>query len=122
AGNTPDDDAISWPSLTNVGPNVMNAPTTPSDAVSATEYRLPRRRFHGHCASAQATDAARTTATTTARRSSAAPRRLSGGTSTTSSSGGGPPANGPTGPEGPDRKSTRLNSSHVSISYAVFCS
>src|SRR5207249_5965632 len=23
--------------------------------------------------------------------------------------------------EGPDRKSTRLNSSHVSISYAVFC-
>src|SRR5207253_10287514 len=25
------------------------------------------------------------------------------------------------GPEGPDRKSTRLNSSHVAISYAVFC-
>src|SRR5437868_12712005 len=24
-------------------------------------------------------------------------------------------------PTGPDRKSTRLNSSHVSISYAVFC-
>src|SRR5690242_21288276 len=24
-------------------------------------------------------------------------------------------------PEGPDRKSTRLNSSHMSISYAVFC-
>src|SRR5438874_6302997 len=24
-------------------------------------------------------------------------------------------------PEGPDRKSTRLNSSHVEISYAVFC-
>src|SRR5437868_11830914 len=24
-------------------------------------------------------------------------------------------------PSGPDRKSTRLNSSHVSISYAVFC-
>src|SRR5699024_4584122 len=24
-------------------------------------------------------------------------------------------------PDGPDRKSTRLNSSHVSISYAVFC-
>src|SRR5437868_12840891 len=28
-----------------------------------------------------------------------------------------PPADGPVG----DRKSTRLNSSHVSISYAVFC-
>src|SRR5699024_9692339 len=26
-----------------------------------------------------------------------------------------------TTPNGPDRKSTRLNSSHVSISYAVFC-
>src|SRR5690348_17874194 len=25
------------------------------------------------------------------------------------------------GPRGPDRKSTRLNSSHPSISYAVFC-
>src|SRR5207253_10466074 len=25
------------------------------------------------------------------------------------------------GPEGADRKSTRLNSSHVAISYAVFC-
>src|SRR5690349_23745039 len=25
------------------------------------------------------------------------------------------------GPAGPDRKSTRLNSSHVEISYAVFC-
>src|SRR3712207_8821505 len=24
-------------------------------------------------------------------------------------------------PEGPDRKSTRLNSSHANISYAVFC-
>src|SRR5207302_10154170 len=24
-------------------------------------------------------------------------------------------------PQGPDRKSTRLNSSHVKISYAVFC-
>src|SRR5690242_21557193 len=24
-------------------------------------------------------------------------------------------------PQGPDRKSTRLNSSHMSISYAVFC-
>src|SRR5690606_40715353 len=30
-----------------------------------------------------------------------------------------PPARGPV--EGPDRKSTRLNSSHVKISYAVFC-
>src|SRR5690625_6456234 len=29
---------------------------------------------------------------------------------------------GPTVPQaGPDRKSTRLNSSHVAISYAVFC-
>src|SRR5699024_12222103 len=28
---------------------------------------------------------------------------------------------GPSGPCPPDRKSTRLNSSHVSISYAVFC-
>src|SRR5690625_5937334 len=27
----------------------------------------------------------------------------------------------PTRPFGPDRKSTRLNSSHVAISYAVFC-
>src|SRR5690349_24051493 len=27
----------------------------------------------------------------------------------------------PTRPSGPDRKSTRLNSSHVEISYAVFC-
>src|SRR5690625_261061 len=27
----------------------------------------------------------------------------------------------PTTPEGLDRKSTRLNSSHVAISYAVFC-
>src|SRR5699024_11934181 len=27
----------------------------------------------------------------------------------------------PERPDGPDRKSTRLNSSHVSISYAVFC-
>src|SRR5699024_11579348 len=27
----------------------------------------------------------------------------------------------PRGRGGPDRKSTRLNSSHVSISYAVFC-
>src|SRR3712207_8010817 len=25
------------------------------------------------------------------------------------------------GPRGPDRKSTRLNSSHANISYAVFC-
>src|SRR3712207_7701946 len=25
------------------------------------------------------------------------------------------------GPDGPDRKSTRLNSSHANISYAVFC-
>src|SRR6266542_6274786 len=32
------------------------------------------------------------------------------------------PANGPPpGPSGGDRKSTRLNSSHGSISYAVFC-
>src|SRR5207253_3823661 len=28
---------------------------------------------------------------------------------------------GPTAGSGPDRKSTRLNSSHVAISYAVFC-
>src|SRR5690349_22188730 len=28
---------------------------------------------------------------------------------------------GPAGQEGQDRKSTRLNSSHVEISYAVFC-
>src|SRR5690242_8292711 len=28
---------------------------------------------------------------------------------------------GPSGFDGPDRKSTRLNSSHMSISYAVFC-
>src|SRR5436309_15981532 len=27
----------------------------------------------------------------------------------------------PPGPDGADRKSTRLNSSHVKISYAVFC-
>src|SRR5690349_22030985 len=27
----------------------------------------------------------------------------------------------PVGPRGEDRKSTRLNSSHVEISYAVFC-
>src|SRR3712207_7042689 len=27
----------------------------------------------------------------------------------------------PEAPEGPDRKSTRLNSSHANISYAVFC-
>src|SRR5207249_5558676 len=34
-----------------------------------------------------------------------------------------PPAAGASSPEraGVDRKSTRLNSSHVSISYAVFC-
>src|SRR5207245_10424909 len=31
------------------------------------------------------------------------------------------PANGPSGAEQGDRKSTRLNSSHGSISYAVFC-
>src|SRR3712207_7479511 len=36
-----------------------------------------------------------------------------------------PPAPGarrpPVGPVAPDRKSTRLNSSHANISYAVFC-
>src|SRR5207249_11286018 len=32
-----------------------------------------------------------------------------------------PPSSETPRPEGPDRKSTRLNSSHVSISYAVFC-
>src|SRR5690625_5501365 len=31
------------------------------------------------------------------------------------------PAGGQAGAEGEDRKSTRLNSSHVAISYAVFC-
>src|SRR5207342_3097396 len=31
------------------------------------------------------------------------------------------PSRCPRGPLGPDRKSTRLNSSHVKISYAVFC-
>src|SRR5690554_7352576 len=31
------------------------------------------------------------------------------------------PAEGTRGPGGGDRKSTRLNSSHVRISYAVFC-
>src|SRR5690349_23629261 len=31
------------------------------------------------------------------------------------------PAGAPLGRAGPDRKSTRLNSSHVEISYAVFC-
>src|SRR3712207_7089309 len=30
-------------------------------------------------------------------------------------------AHGGTGPEARDRKSTRLNSSHANISYAVFC-
>src|SRR5699024_12633841 len=36
--------------------------------------------------------------------------------------GGGPgPLGGAAGNPGQDRKSTRLNSSHVSISYAVFC-
>src|SRR5690349_21965388 len=33
----------------------------------------------------------------------------------------GPPAAAATGRAGADRKSTRLNSSHVEISYAVFC-
>src|SRR2546428_7156592 len=36
----------------------------------------------------------------------------------------GPTGSGPSGccsPKGPDRKSTRLNSSHDQISYAVFC-
>src|SRR5438034_8766731 len=32
-----------------------------------------------------------------------------------------PPAAGPAGPAAGDRKSTRLNSSHTVISYAVFC-
>src|SRR5699024_12495610 len=32
-----------------------------------------------------------------------------------------PDDHGPAGRSGRDRKSTRLNSSHVSISYAVFC-
>src|SRR2546426_12056237 len=32
-----------------------------------------------------------------------------------------PPSRGITGPAGGDRKSTRLNSSHLVISYAVFC-
>src|SRR3712207_7557607 len=32
-----------------------------------------------------------------------------------------PPDEGPQRPVGPDRKSTRLNSSHANISYAVFC-
>src|SRR5436309_11743644 len=32
-----------------------------------------------------------------------------------------PPVGRPLPPEGRDRKSTRLNSSHVKISYAVFC-
>src|SRR5439155_20830996 len=31
------------------------------------------------------------------------------------------PPSGDFEPSGPDRKSTRLNSSHVAISYAVFC-
>src|SRR5690625_5878384 len=30
-------------------------------------------------------------------------------------------SSGPIAASGPDRKSTRLNSSHVAISYAVFC-
>src|SRR3712207_8696853 len=38
---------------------------------------------------------------------------------------GGPSIDGPAGgggrPDRPDRKSTRLNSSHANISYAVFC-
>src|SRR5690242_21438541 len=37
------------------------------------------------------------------------------------SSGQGPHTSLPCGPGGQDRKSTRLNSSHMSISYAVFC-
>src|SRR2546422_4198374 len=36
-------------------------------------------------------------------------------------SAGVPPASGPVSGELPDRKSTRLNSSHGYISYAVFC-
>src|SRR5690625_5314372 len=32
-----------------------------------------------------------------------------------------PPPSAPPAPAGPDRKSTRLNSSHVAISYSVFC-
>src|SRR5256885_5298011 len=32
-----------------------------------------------------------------------------------------PPRRAPGTPRGPDRKSTRLNSSHLVISYAVFC-
>src|SRR5437870_13258612 len=32
-----------------------------------------------------------------------------------------PPSTSSRGPRGRDRKSTRLNSSHVAISYAVFC-
>src|SRR6266853_1285472 len=35
--------------------------------------------------------------------------------------GGGPRRGEPPGRGGPDRKSTRLNSSHSQISYAVFC-
>src|SRR5437588_9809719 len=42
-----------------------------------------------------------------------------GGTGGTSSSSGG--ASGTGGAGGSDRKSTRLNSSHTVISYAVFC-
>src|SRR3712207_7014311 len=34
---------------------------------------------------------------------------------------GAPKQDGPSMPPGPDRKSTRLNSSHANISYAVLC-
>src|SRR5690349_21872950 len=43
------------------------------------------------------------------------------GTSRATRAGGGAPARVPRRPPGRDRKSTRLNSSHVEISYAVFC-
>src|SRR6266581_5576345 len=48
------------------------------------------------------------------------PRRLLPGVRRHQRAGGGHPA-APQGPAPQDRKSTRLNSSHPSISYAVFC-
>src|SRR5689334_24120664 len=47
--------------------------------------------------------------------------RLGAGPERQAGSLGGARAAGPRGEGGPDRKSTRLNSSHSSISYAVFC-
>src|SRR5699024_4580220 len=96
AGNSPDDEAISWPSLTKVGPSARKADTTPSEADSASV--VPPRIFrHGQATTASARWKASTSPTCPARTTSAQPSRPRAGTVTVRSSAPGPSAYGPAG-------------------------